>query len=188
MYETLGVPNDASYHDIKAAFRKLSLQTHPDVTGGAGACAERFKQISHAASVLTNTKHRQAYDHKIAQSSRFGNAFHRPSEPHPPRYPNRPQRPHGMTSILVNMFRPRNLILGPIALFATVSAIQYTLGIDSKNNQKKRVAENGTSLVQAWLNPVSGRYETPAPWDPVYRRLDPELEYVPRDQVQTRNR
>jgi DnaJ domain len=174
-YETLGVPQNASTEDIKTAFRKLSLQTHPDVAG-AGACAERFKQISHAASVLTNAKNRQAYDQKVANSSPF--SFHRNSQPH-----NR-QRPHSMTSILVNMFRPRNLIVGPIALFAAVSAIQYTMGID---NRKQSVL-GAKDLVQAWKNPESGNYETPAPWDPVYRRLQPELEYIPRDQVQTRNR
>lgn len=177
-YDTLGVPKNATNEEVKAAFRKLSLQTHPDVAG-AGACPERFKQISHAASVLTNTRNRQAYDQKLAyhSSNPFASStFHRNSQSF-----NR-QRPHGMTAILVTMFRPRNLILGPIALFATVSMIQYTLGIN-KNKQPE-----GSSLVQAWKNPETGHYETPAPWDPVYRNLQPELENVPRDQVRTRSR
>mmetsp|Transcript_24874 Transcript_24874/g.37219 ORF Transcript_24874/g.37219 Transcript_24874/m.37219 type:complete len:119 (+) Transcript_24874:153-509(+) len=43
-------------------------------------------------------------------------------------------------------------------------------------------------LVQAWKNPKSGVWETPAPWDPLYRRLKPELKMMPRDQVQRRDR
>ena len=33
LYEKLGVPNEASKDDIKKAFRKLSLEHHPDRGG-----------------------------------------------------------------------------------------------------------------------------------------------------------
>jgi curved DNA-binding protein CbpA len=52
-YNTLGVPKNASKKEIKAAFCKLSLETHPDVTAGA-ANVEHFKQISEAHWILSN--------------------------------------------------------------------------------------------------------------------------------------
>jgi len=57
-YETLDVPKDASHEEIKTAFRKLSMQTHPDVAKDA-ANAEKFKQISEANAVLSNEKSRR---------------------------------------------------------------------------------------------------------------------------------
>ncbi|EEC51367.1 predicted protein, partial [Phaeodactylum tricornutum CCAP 1055/1] len=63
-YTTLGVTKNSSTEDIKAAFRKLSKETHPDVAGPK-ANPERFRQISEAASVLSSSKTRQIYDLKM---------------------------------------------------------------------------------------------------------------------------
>ena len=38
-------------------------------------------------------------------------------------------------------------------------------------------------LVEAWKNPDTGRWEKPKPWDPVYQKLQPALQLVPRDKV-----
>jgi curved DNA-binding protein CbpA len=183
-YETLGVPKDATLEEIKAAFRKLSLLTHPDVAG-AGACPERFKRISHAASILTNLKQKKAYDQSITTSYQYNpmQQFHRSTNS-----TYRRKEPSGMTAILVQLCHPRNLILGPVALFISVSAIQYLFGMDDEERRHKQpFVSKGEPLVQAWKNPTTGQFETPAPWDPVYRQLQPELQYVPRDQVRSRN-
>jgi DnaJ-class molecular chaperone len=177
-YNTLGVSRNASNEEVKTAFRKLSLKTHPDLAG-AGACPERFKKIAGAASVLTNPKLRQAYDQTIATRAAF-NQFRRSPLHDTASSTFRHQQLRGYTAILVNLFRPRNLILGPIAFFATVSAIQYALGIENKRNQRDE------SLVQVWMNPETGRYETPAPWDPLYQKLQPKLVYIPKNEVHLR--
>jgi len=51
-HAVLGVQRDASPDEIKAAYRRLALQYHPDRNRDAGA-EERFKEISEAYSVLS---------------------------------------------------------------------------------------------------------------------------------------
>ncbi len=65
-YEVLGVPRTALPEDIKAAFRKLARQYHPDVSQEPNA-EERFKEINEAYAVLSEPDRRAAYD-------RFGHA------------------------------------------------------------------------------------------------------------------
>lgn len=60
-YSTLGVPKSASGKEIKAAYRKLARQYHPDVNKEPGA-TEKFKEISAAYEVLSDDKKRALYD------------------------------------------------------------------------------------------------------------------------------
>ncbi|XP_010250190.1 PREDICTED: uncharacterized protein LOC104592493 [Nelumbo nucifera] len=60
-YSTLGVPRSASSKEIKAAYRKLARQYHPDVNKQPGA-TEKFKEISNAYEVLSDDKKRALYD------------------------------------------------------------------------------------------------------------------------------
>lgn len=61
-YSVLGIPRGSSEKEIKAAFRKLARQYHPDVNPGDAAAEERFKEISQAHEVLSDPKSRAAYD------------------------------------------------------------------------------------------------------------------------------
>ncbi|CAA0824418.1 Molecular chaperone Hsp40/DnaJ family protein [Striga hermonthica] len=60
-YSTLGVLKSASTKEIKAAYRKLARQYHPDVNKEPGA-TEKFKEISAAYEVLSDDKKRALYD------------------------------------------------------------------------------------------------------------------------------
>jgi molecular chaperone DnaJ len=60
-YEVLGVQKDASKDQIKAAYRKLALQYHPDRNKSPEA-EERFKEISEAYAVLSDEAKRAQYD------------------------------------------------------------------------------------------------------------------------------
>ncbi|XP_020228294.1 uncharacterized protein LOC109809402 isoform X1 [Cajanus cajan] len=60
-YTTLGVPKSASGKEIKAAYRRLARQYHPDVNKEPGA-TEKFKEISAAYEVLSDDKKRALYD------------------------------------------------------------------------------------------------------------------------------
>ncbi|MFZ0619084.1 MAG: molecular chaperone DnaJ [Candidatus Acidiferrales bacterium] len=61
-YELLGVARKASSKDIRAAYRKLARKYHPDLNPGDKSSEEKFKQISEAYEVLSDTKKRQMYD------------------------------------------------------------------------------------------------------------------------------
>jgi molecular chaperone DnaJ len=60
-YEILGVNKNASTDEIKAAYRKLAMQYHPDRNKSPDA-EEKFKEISEAYAVLSDQNKRQQYD------------------------------------------------------------------------------------------------------------------------------
>ena len=62
LYQTLGVARDADPATIKAAYRKLAMQHHPDRNPGDAAAEQRFKELSQAYDVLKDPQKRQAYD------------------------------------------------------------------------------------------------------------------------------
>src|SRR5215469_8050297 len=61
-YEILGVVRDCDGAALKASFRKLAMEHHPDRNGGCEEAAGRFKEINEAYSVLSDPKKRAAYD------------------------------------------------------------------------------------------------------------------------------
>jgi curved DNA-binding protein len=76
-YDILGVKPDASEAEIKAAFRKLARQYHPDKNKDAGA-EEKFKAINEANEVLRDKEKRRAYDQVRAGGYRGGEQFRPP--------------------------------------------------------------------------------------------------------------
>jgi curved DNA-binding protein CbpA len=58
-YEVLQVGTKATLKDIKAAYRKLSKDHHPDKEGGE---SEKFREVKFAFDVLSNPERRARYD------------------------------------------------------------------------------------------------------------------------------
>ena len=61
-YKILGINKEATDTEIKKAYRKLSLQYHPDRNPGNKEAEEKFKEISEAYSILSDKQKRQQYD------------------------------------------------------------------------------------------------------------------------------
>lgn len=75
-YAVLGVSRNATEHELKAAYRKLALQWHPDRNKSPEA-AEKFKTINQAYEVLSDPKKKQMYDqvgHEAFARGGFGKA------------------------------------------------------------------------------------------------------------------
>jgi molecular chaperone DnaJ len=60
-YDILGVQKGADKDDIKAAYRKMALQFHPDRNKSPEA-EEKFKEVSEAYAVLSDDEKRKQYD------------------------------------------------------------------------------------------------------------------------------
>lgn len=61
-YKVLGVAKDASPQDIRAAYRKLAKELHPDLNPGNSQAEERFKQVSAAHELLGDADKRARFD------------------------------------------------------------------------------------------------------------------------------
>jgi DnaJ-class molecular chaperone len=61
-YKILGVPKGADEKDIKSAYRKLARKHHPDVNPNDKASEAKFKEISEAYDVLSDSEKKKLYD------------------------------------------------------------------------------------------------------------------------------
>lgn len=61
-YEVLGVGKSADEKDLKAAYRKLAKQYHPDANPGDKTAEAKFKEINEAYDVLKDPQKKAAYD------------------------------------------------------------------------------------------------------------------------------
>jgi molecular chaperone DnaJ len=73
-YEVLCVERTAGADEIKAAFRKLAIQHHPDRNPDDPSAAIRFKEINASYQVLSDPQRRAMYD-------RFGHGAESPGSP-----------------------------------------------------------------------------------------------------------
>ncbi|PCE15217.1 molecular chaperone DnaJ [Microbacterium sp. SZ1] len=68
-YKTLGVSKDVSDADLKKTYRKLARKYHPDSNQGDEKAEAKFKEISEAYSVLSDSEQRKEYDEIRAMGS-----------------------------------------------------------------------------------------------------------------------
>ncbi|ETW03350.1 chaperone DnaJ [Aphanomyces invadans] len=81
-YDVLGVGMDASESDIKKAYRKLSLQYHPDKNKGNSDTETKFQRISRAYEILSNPELKDVYDFEGEEGlQRHQHQGNRPSNP-----------------------------------------------------------------------------------------------------------
>ncbi|HEX2835124.1 MAG TPA: J domain-containing protein [Thermoanaerobaculia bacterium] len=73
-YEILGVKKTASDAEIKKAYRELAKKYHPDKNKGNKEAENRFKEISEAYAVLSDSEKRSQYDRLGAEAFGPGGA------------------------------------------------------------------------------------------------------------------
>jgi molecular chaperone DnaJ len=73
-YEVLCIARGASPEEIKAAFRKLASQHHPDKNPGDPHASVRFKELNASYQILSDPQRRAMYD-------RFGHGAESPGSP-----------------------------------------------------------------------------------------------------------
>ena len=68
-YATLGVGRGTDAAEIKAAYRRLAMEHHPDRNPGNPSAEEKFKELSQAYAILGDEDKRARYDHFGAAGS-----------------------------------------------------------------------------------------------------------------------
>ena len=61
-YEILGVTREAGFDGIKAVYRRLAFEYHPDRNPGNSTAVEKMKEINEAYAVLSDIEKRSQYD------------------------------------------------------------------------------------------------------------------------------
>jgi len=73
-YKILGVNENASNHELRKAFCKLSIELHPDTTSLEIEVAKsKFQEVLEAYEHLNNSNLRKIYDDKLKENSRSRN-------------------------------------------------------------------------------------------------------------------
>ena len=81
-YEVLGVGPGASNADIKAAYRKLAKELHPDARGGSPRLQSRFQEVTAAYNQLKDEAARRRFEaERLSQSARRQPAFEETAAP-----------------------------------------------------------------------------------------------------------
>ena len=70
-YKILGVNENASNHELRKAFCKLSIELHPDTTSlEIDVAKSKFQEVLEAYEHLNNSNLRKIYDDKLKENSR----------------------------------------------------------------------------------------------------------------------
>ena len=73
-YKILGVDENASNHELRKAFCKLSIELHPDTTSlEIDFAKSKFQEVLEAYEHLNNSNLRKIYDDKLKENSRSKN-------------------------------------------------------------------------------------------------------------------
>ena len=73
-YDILGVDRSVQGDKLKKAYRKLAMKYHPDRNPDDSSASEKFKEVTEAYEILSDSSKRSAYDqfgHQGVEASGF---------------------------------------------------------------------------------------------------------------------
>lgn len=145
-YKVLGIEKKAGADEIKKKYRALARELHPDKTKGDSAKEEKFKAISEAYEVLSDSKKRVEYDEARSLFERGG--FRAPMG-------GQGQTNGDFNDIFANLFGGRGPRRGQdLQTEATITFRESVFGtnLDLRLATDRGAAQNITARVPAGVN------------------------------------
>ncbi len=78
-YQILGIQRDASYDEVRRAFRQKAKTMHPDVNSSKSA-HDNFQKINEAYQVLRDEVKRKDYDARLRTGNFTAKVYYRPAQ------------------------------------------------------------------------------------------------------------
>lgn len=149
-YEILGVEENASADEIKKAYRKLSLQYHPDRNNNSAESTTKFQNISAAYEILSDDNSRRNYDmhlHMPAHMTNGGMSF-------PPGMQFPPGMNFNMGGNGMPTFFTTNVEIDPADIFSFLSSNIFGGGGGSGGGGSMRNIFNMENIKQKLAKPT----------------------------------
>ena len=146
-YETLGISPTANFAQIKAAYRKLAQELHPDRNQGASSSV-KFNEITQAYKVLIKEKSRTIYDDYLFGSTEIPIREPEPSQSFFNRYKDVLIRVAIVVSLLIlvaklGVFSPKQIILQSGGSGNNPDVIFGKDGVPGKDGKNGNDGKNG---------------------------------------------
>ena len=152
LYKVLGVSSQATALEVKAAFRRVAAEVHPDKNAGDPKAALRFKRINAAYAVLGNREKRKLYDSLTEPIDDVSSRGTPPPHPRPPAsrvapqpesVPPPPRSPRGGT--LRKAWRVMKWV--GIAIFAVVVSLTlYAYSVERREGAEREAVVLDASI------------------------------------------
>lgn len=139
-YDALGVKPTASDLEIKKAYRKLAITTHPDKNPGDETAHARFQSIGEAYQVLSNDDLRKRYDKFGKEEAVPGGGFEDPAE-------------------FFGMIFGGEAFVDLIGELSLMKDLTKTMDITAKQMEEEEAAKSGEEKLQAHEQGTPGAKE-----------------------------
>ena len=162
-YHVLGLSENATPEEIKAAFKRLAVKYHPDKHAGNPEMEEKFKEINLAHQVLSDEYEKARFDLKLKyqqfSSNQSRQYTYQPPRTDPWKYQARKQYASGKVDYRQNAIATAYAfgITFLIALFV-MTGVWVKRSYDDKKLEK-RLAERRVTYKEARDNFDTGNYE-----------------------------
>ena len=147
-YEVLGVPHSATAAQIRAAYRRAALASHPDKNPGDPSAEAQFLRVSSAYDVLRDEAKRAAYDRGGCASTSTAVDFGDP-DLFRARARARDQFNMSFGDQLARQWRPGMVVSGK--LWQNGKMITIVIHADGSTEER----EEAPSIIQVVLTPLS---------------------------------